>query len=124
MASGLLEVMKLASQQANEAGQPTDLRIGTVTSIKPLKVQVSTQFTLPASLLIVPQHLTKYTVDVTVDWDTQSKSGGSGESAFSSHSHEINGTKKMTIDNSLKVGDKVALLRKQGGQSYLILDRI
>ena len=27
-------------------------------------------------------------------------------------------------DNVLKVGDKVALLRKQGGQSYFILDKI
>jgi hypothetical protein len=27
-------------------------------------------------------------------------------------------------NGALKIGDKVALLRKQGGQSYFILDRI
>ena len=115
MASGLLEVMKLASQQANEAGQPTDLRIGTVTSVNPLKVQVSSQFTLPSTLLIVPQHLTDYKVKVKVDWDTETAN---------LHTHKVSGDKTITICNALKVGDKVAMLRKQGGQSYLILDRI
>lgn len=104
MASGLLEVMKLASQQANEAGQPTDLRIGTVTSVSPLKVQVSSQFTLPSALLIVPQHLTDYKVKIRMEDATEDK--------------------EMTIKNALKKGDKVAMLRKQGGQSYLIIDRI
>lgn len=104
MASGLLEVMKLASQQANEAGQPTDLRIGTVTSVNPLRVKVSSQFTLPSTLLIVPQHLTDYKVKVRMEDSVEDK--------------------EMTIKNALKVGDKVAMLRKQGGQSYLILDRI
>ena len=102
MASGLLEVMKLASQQANEAGQPTDLRIGTVTSINPLKVQISSQFTVPSTLIIVPQSLTEHKVKVKID-----------------------GVEKtITIYNELKIGDKVAMLKKQGGQSYLILDRI
>lgn len=102
MASGLLEVMKLASQQANEAGQPTDLRVGTVTSINPLKVQISSQFTVPSALLIVPQSLTEHEVKVKID-DVE---------------------KTITIYNELKTGDKVAMLKKQGGQSYLILDRI
>ena len=124
MASGLLEVMKMAAKEVNENGQPTDLRVGTVTSAKPLKVQVSSQFILPESLLIVPQHLTNYKVSVTVDWNTENKSGGSSYSEFESHNHGITGTKEITINNSLKVGDKVGLLRKQGGQSYFILDRI
>ena len=124
MASGLLEVMKLASQQANEAGQPTDLRVGTVTSVKPLKIQVSSQFTIPSSLLVVPEHLTDYEVEVEIDWTTKDKSGGTGYDSFSSHNHDIVGKKKMKVYNALKKGDKVAMLRKQGGQSYFILDRI
>ena len=34
------------------------------------------------------------------------------------------GTKTLTINNALKVGDKVTLLRQSGGQIYFILDRI
>ena len=115
MASGLLEVMKMAAKEVSENGQPTDLRIGTVTSAKPLKIQVSSQFILPSSLLIVPQHLTDYEINVEMDWDTETAD---------LHTHGIKGKKTIKIYNALKVGDKVALLRKQGGQSYFILDRI
>lgn len=104
MASGLLDVMKLVSKQERDSEQPTDLRIGTVTSVSPLKVQISSQFTLPATLLIVPQHLTNYKVKVRMEDATEDK--------------------EMTIKNALKKGDKVAMLRKHGGQSYLIIDRI
>lgn len=124
MATGLIDIMKRASLDAADNAQMCDLRFGTVVSTSPLKVQITNQFTLPESLLIVPKSLTDHQVKVTVSWDTNSKSGGSGESAFASHNHNISGEKTMTIHNALKKGDKVALLRKTGGQSYYILDRI
>ena len=124
MSSGLIELIKTAAMEAMETNQMCDLRVGTVTSTAPLKVQVTNQFTIPSSLLIVPEHLTDYSVDVTVNWNTESKGGGSGEAAFASHNHSISGKKTMTVHSALKVGDKVALIRKTGGQSYFILDRI
>lgn len=124
MSSGLIEIIKRASMDAMDNAQMCDLRYGTVVSTSPLRVKITGLLTLPESLLIVPQHLTDYSVGVTVNWTTESKSGGSGESSFSSHSHGISGDKSITIHNALKTGDKVALLRKQGGQSYFILDRI
>jgi hypothetical protein len=124
MSSGLIDVIKRASLDAMNNAQMCDLRFGTVTSTSPLKVQVTNRFTIPESLLIVPKHLTDYKVDVEIDWSTETKSGGSDYSAFASHNHAVTGTKTMTVKNALKVGDKVALLRKTGGQSYFILDRI
>lgn len=123
MASGLVEIMKRAAIDAYDNQQPTDLRVGTVVSVKPLRVQVTNQLIIPESLLIVPENLTDYSVEVTIDWDTENKSGGSGDSSYASHSHDLIGKKKMTVHNALKVGDKVALIRKHGGQSYFILDR-
>ena len=96
---------------ANDNAQLCDLRYGTVVSTNPLKVQVTNLFTLPSSLLVVPKHLTNYEVPVSIDWTTEDN-------------QVIKGKKTMTIHNALKVNDKVALLRKQGGQSYFILDRI
>ena len=116
--------IKQLSQAVTEQGKPTDIRYGTVVSASPLKVQISAELTLPQSVLVVPQSLTDYTVSVSVNWNTTSESGGAGESAFASHNHGINGTKSITIHNGLKVGDKVLLLRQQGGQSYIILDKI
>lgn len=125
MASGLIDIMKRAAIDANEASQPTDLRFGTVISVSPMKVQVTNQMVIPESLLIVPSQLTDYTVEVTVNWQTENtgKSGNTDE-AFSSHSHGITGKKTLTIHNALKVGDKVVLIRKQGGQAFYILDKI
>jgi 5-methylthioribose kinase len=102
MSTGLVGAVKKAALDAIENAKMCDLRYGKVVNTSPLKVQVTNQFTIPSSLLVVPEHLTNHEVRVTLD----------------------NVTKTMTVLGELKVGDKVALLRKQGGQSYFILDRI
>ena len=117
MASGLIDIMKRASIDAMDNAQMCDVRYGTVTGTSPLKVSVTNQFVIPESLLVVPKHLTNYSVSVSMNW-------GTSQGADVDHSHSVSGTKTMTIHNALKVGDKVALLRKQGGQSYYILDRV
>ena len=124
MSKTLGNAIKQLSQAVNEQGKPTDIRYGTVVSTSPLKVQISAELTLPQSVLVVPRSLTDYTVNVSMNWNTGNSSGGAGESAFASHSHSVSGTKSITIHNGLKVGDKVLLLRQQGGQSYIILDKI
>lgn len=119
MASGLIDVMKRASMEAMENAQMSDLRYGKVTSEKPLKVYVTNLFTIPESMLVVPEHLTDYEIEITTEgygWVTEEEQ---------SHKHDIKQKKrKLKIHGALKVGDKVALLRKQGGQSYFILDRL
>lgn len=102
MSTGLIKLIKQAALEAVENGQPTDLRYGLVTSANPLKIQITPQFTLPKSVLVVPQHLTNYSVKITIDDEN----------------------KTMVINNALKKGDKVALLRQKGGQSYFILDKV
>lgn len=115
MATGLIDIIKRASIDAEDNQQPCDIRFGTVASVSPLKVKITNEFILPQSLLIVPEHLTDHVISVTMNLST---------STVDEHSHEIHGTKTMTVHNALKKGDKVALLRKRGGQSYYILDRI
>lgn len=129
MSSGLIDIMKRSALDAVEAGKPCDLRYGTVISIAPLKVRVTNQFIIPKSMLIVPEYLTDYEIEVTVKpdygWNTQNRSGGSGDPAFASHNHDIYfNRKKITIHGALKVGDKVVLLRQAGGQHFLVLDRL
>lgn len=102
MATGLLDVVKRSALEVIANAQICDIRYGTVVSTSPLRVQITNQLTIPSSLLVTPKRLTNQSVSVTLDGET----------------------KTMTINNALKVGDKVALLRKQGGQSYFILDRI
>lgn len=105
MSSGLIDIIKTAAMDAVNNTQMCDLRYGTVVEVSPLRIRVTNQFIIPESLLVIPQHLTDYDVNVSLNLDGMSD-------------------QKMTIHGALKVGDKVALLRKQGGQSYFILDRI
>ena len=114
---------------AFKQSKPTDLRYGVVTSTAPLNVKITNNFTIPSSLLVVPQYLTDYEVDVTISpsygWHTEYEQGGGGEESFSSHNHTITANRQtMKIHNALKVGDRVVLLRQSGGQKYLILDRL
>ena len=120
MSTGLVNLIKQIAVDAVDNSKIPDLRFGTVMSESPLKVRVTNQFIIPESMLIIPQHLTDYevkvTIDLTYEWETQDES---------EHNHDIMiNQKKMKIHNKLKTGDKVALLRKQGGQSYFILDRL
>lgn len=133
MSTGFVEIMKMAARDMNEAEQPTDLRFGTVVSTSPLKVQVTNLFTIPESLLIVPEKLKDYTIDVTMSWETTSYThthgisdtySGGGSASSDTHNHSTVGKKSITIHNALKVGDKVALIRAKGGQTFYILDRI
>ena len=115
MSSGLIELVKRAAIDVMENSQMCDLRFGEVVSVEPLRVKVTNQLTIPSSLLIVPEHLTNYEVKVNLEWETESEQ---------EHTHLVSGTKTIVINNELRLGDRVALLRKQGGQSYFILDRI
>lgn len=40
------------------------------------------------------------------------------------HHHDIKGRKKIIIHNGLTLGERVILLRKSGGQDYIVLDRV
>lgn len=116
MSTGLINIMKLASQHAMDNAQMCDLRFGTVVGVFPLRIQVTNQFTLPESLLIVPEHLTDYTVKCAFTLPPVTV----GDVTTNEEPMDTD----IIIQNALKVGDKVALLRKQGGQAYYVLDRI
>lgn len=129
MATGLLDIMKRSALDAVDNAKPCDLRYGTVVSIAPLKVRVTNQFIIPESMLVVPEHLTDYELEVTIkpdyEWKTIEKSGGSEAASFESHTHDIYfERKKIKVHGALKVDDKVVMARKSGGQHFLILDRL
>lgn len=137
MATGLISIIKQAALDAVENGKPCDLRFGTVSSISPLKVKVSSDFILPESLLIVPEHLTDYSteaniglsedknklsisvVDSTLKITTVDTETEDDESVTDNIDERT-----LTIYNGLNVGDNVVLLRNHGGTKYLILDRV
>lgn len=129
MTTGLIAIMKQSALEAMAASNPCDIRYGTVITEKPLTIKVTNNFILPESLLVVPERLTDYEIEVTVKpeygWATNEKSGGSSYDLFASHAHDIYfDRKKITVHGALKLNDKVVLIRQSGGQKFLVADRL
>ena len=109
-----LNLIKSAAKEQRESDAPATVCHGVVTSASPLSVQIDQRFIVSAANLIVPQHLSSYTVSATIDGSTADAEG---------HNHKL-GSYSLRIDNSLKTGDRLILVRQDGGQMYLIVDRV
>ena len=119
----LLVAVRQACISMMQTMQLSTFVYGTVMSVAPLKIQVEQKIILTKAQLVLTRNVTDFETEVTVDWTTENKSGGSGDSTFSSHNHAVKGKKKITVHNALQVGEKVVLLKQHGGQKYLVLDR-
>lgn len=119
-ATDLVALLKKSSIEATDKSKPTGVFYGTVKSTSPLSVFVEQRLTLTDSNLIVPKSLTNYSVSMIVSHETEKYK----DDDISEHKHSYAGTKNFTVQNALKTDEKVILLRMQGGQKYLILDRI
>jgi len=115
----LLKILKKAAIEAVSASKPAEICFGKVTSISPLKIYVDQKITLGKSQLVLARNVTDYQTEVTVDWLTENNGGG-----IALHNHKIIGRKKITVHNGLAVGDEVILIRQQGGQKYIVADKI
>lgn len=126
MASGIIPIIKQAALDAVKTSDPVAIVYGTVMSISPLQIRVNANLILDESsgILKLTRQVTDYETEMTVMWETENTGGGSGESSFESHKHTISGKKKVTIHNGLKAQDTVVMLKAQGGQSYIILDKV
>ena len=119
-----VDLVKKAAWEAMEASKPVNLLFGAVVSASPLKIQVDPQTVYPAALLILTRNVTDFELDMTVNYKTEEKAGGSGMAAFSSHSHDVLGRKTFRVHNALQVGEIVLLMRVQGGKRLIVLDRL
>lgn len=118
-ATELMNTVKRAAVAAVEASKPVGVCFGTVISISPMKIRIDPKLELGKKQLVLTRSVTDYTVEMTVDHMTEDATV-----LNTVHDHAYTGTKSFLVRNSLKVGEEVALLRMQGGQKYLVLDRV
>ena len=102
--SALLKAMKQAGVDATNAGGPVKICFGRVVNITPLQILVDQKLTLGAAQLILTRNVTDYETEVTFETETEKR--------------------KLKVHNSLVVGDELLLLREQGGQKYIVIDRM
>lgn len=133
--ASLVDAIKKISQGAEEASAPCNVLYGIVTNVNPLEITIEQKLVLTSEFLVLTKNVTDYSVDVSIDWSTESRSLSATHSHTSSvdieeekinlsHAHSINGTKRITIHNALKKNDNVILIQKRGGQEYIVLDKI
>lgn len=118
--TSLLDVIKQAGVAAVGASNPVNVLYGVVTKTNPLEVNVDQRFTLSADFLIVTEQLHRYEVELKhshyyEDTDNSITTTRETEEAL---------PEKIVIRKGLELGDKLLLLRIQGGQKYVILDKV
>ncbi|MBJ6360882.1 DUF2577 domain-containing protein [Paenibacillus sp. GCM10012307] len=94
----LVDLIKQIGTAAVDSQHPVAMMFGAVTQEFPLEVSVNQRITLTRDFLIVPETLREQRIT-------------------------IGGTEYL-IRKPLQQGEKVALLRVQGGLSYYVLDRV
>ncbi len=117
-AAALAKVIKQAALDAVGASKPSEICFGVVTGISPLKILVEQKMTLGEAQLILTKAVTDYWVDIEVNHYVLDRD------LDPTHKHTYKGRKKIMIYNGLLVGEKVVLLRLQGGQQFIVLDRV
>lgn len=135
-----IDIFNLSTERLLHKKMMTDIEFGRVTSVNPLEIMLDTNLPLPAAFLTLTNAVKDHTVDITVSWATVDDeylkadhthgNGNNGTPTTSTtdfdtkHKHDIKGRKRITIHNGLTLGERVILLRKQGGQDYIVLDRV
>ncbi|MEK3768510.1 DUF2577 domain-containing protein [Paenibacillus sp. FSL R5-0887] len=94
----MLDAIKQAAVEAINAAGPVIVQLAVITNENPLEVLVDNRLSLSEDFLIVPEKLSGLKVTI--------------------------GAQEVEIRKALAVGDKLLLIRMQGGQRYVIMDRV
>lgn len=130
----MIDAIKEIVEKLLERKKMTKLEYGIVESIDPLTIRVDAKKLLQAEDLILSHLVRDYYVDITVQhstdsiygsWDTNHDHPNVSKNVIPiDHEHEYKGRKKILIHNGLLTGEKVVMIRQEGGQIYYILDRV
>lgn len=136
MYSDMVRLFKQIAKDEIENGDPMILQTGTVIQVNPIHIRVDDKITHREERgdLILTRLVKDYEVDITVqhstdsiykEWDTNHAHPDVGMATIPiDHEHEYRGRKKIIMHLALKVGENVLLLRENGGQRYIVLDRV
>lgn len=130
--NALVRAVKKAAVEAVRAENPMGVCHGTVTGLSPLEITTDQKLILGEKQLILTNAVRDYTVEMTVDHITEVISHGhsvtdtytgGGTAQPVDHSHPYKGRKSFRVHLGLKMGEKVILVRCDGGQQFVVLDR-
>lgn len=94
----MLDIIKKASLGAVGSTNPVAFSYGMVIGTTPLQIQVDQKFILSGAALVLPESV----IESKLKWDDR----------------------EIVLRRGLESGDRVLMVRMQGGQSYVVLDRL
>jgi hypothetical protein len=100
----MIEIIKKAALDAVKASSPTSILYGTVVSENPLKINIEQKLTLDSDNLLLTDNVRDYHVAL--------ENSGNGI------------IQNCTVRNALKKDELVLLIQIQGGQKYVIMNRL
>lgn len=125
----LIEIIKQAAIEAVIASNPCAIMFGKVISTSPLKINVEQRLTLDESHLILTSNVRDYKTKISFDnpgikniVKNYSMDDIPGTDYKLSYQQPIQN--EITVYNGLKMNESVMLLQMQGGQKYIVIDRV
>ena len=125
---GFVNMIKRVALAAVKASKPVEICFGRVVGISPLKISVEQKMSLGEKQLVLSRHVTDYETVVNGGniqnyYYTGTEPDTELHPVSPQHVHAV-GNIPITIHNGLVVGDEVMILRQQGGQKYIVWDKI
>lgn len=111
----LVEQIQKIAVAAVQSAKPVSAVYGTVTSVSPLTIVTEQKLTLSPAQLVLSNNVKDYYVTMTVAHDTEETEG---------HKHRYEGEKAFRVHLGLSKGERVILIQEQGGQKYIVIDRV
>ena len=128
-----LGVMQGVAGNVQKNSELVNLVFGKVETIEPLTIRVDAQTLLIEKELILTHLVRDYEVDIEVSHQTVNDDilntlhnhPGVPDNSFDSHHyHAYQGRKKIKIYQGLQIGEGVLMIKEQGGQRHVIIDRL
>lgn len=153
-AQAFVDMMKEAARMTMDESAPFSFAIGKVltpaidgTTVDGMQVQVDDHLKLSSKQLILTNAVRDYYVKLTTVGETLGEqdgkehvteekgrlstatpSGTAGlpgdDDAYDYHAHDYKGDKWWKVNLALQAGESVLMLRTDGGQKYIVLDRV
>lgn len=124
---GLADTLRRLALGAVENGSPVRLCFGTVSRTEPLCITTEQGLELGAAFLVLTE--TVQPLHAELDWEQDC-----GETALHvtteqgtqslTHGHGLRVHRRVTIREGLRAGERVLLAQMQGGQKYVVWDRV
>jgi hypothetical protein len=111
----MVELIKMAALGAVNESNPMAVVFGTVVKVSPLNISIEQRLTINEAQIILTSRVKDYDLDMTVEHFTEKNN---------EHSHAYAGKKTFRVHNGLAVGEQVVMLQMQGGQKFIVLDKV